>query len=150
MNLLVKKSQTSPMKSIFSDFFEVPAERFFDTNLWPSNGWLNRVPAVNIRENGNNYSVELAVPGMEKKDFKVTIENGCLNISAEKEESKKEKDENFTREEYNYSSFNRSFYLPDSVSSDKIDAHYENGVLKVILPKKAEAKKNGTKQIKVS
>ena len=80
----------------------------------------------------------------------MTIENDMLHISAEKEESKEETKKNFTRREYNFNSFSRSFYVPDVVSMEKIDAHYENGLLRLVLPKKEEAKKNGAKKIAIS
>ncbi len=99
------------------------------------------VPAVNIVENNNDYKVTVAAPGLKKSDFKIDVDGNVLNISAETEEKKKEKEEKYTREEYNYSSFSRSFTLPDDVSKEKIEASYADGVLKLILPKKEEAKK---------
>jgi HSP20 family protein len=85
--------------------------------------------------------VSLAVPGMKKDDFNIDVEGNMLTISSEKEESKEEKEDKYTRKEYNYSSFSRSFTLPDEVNKEKIEAKYEDGVLKLMLPKKEEAKK---------
>jgi HSP20 family protein len=99
------------------------------------------MPAVNIVENKEDYMVSLAVPGMKKDDFNIDVEGNMLTISSEKEESKEEKEDKYTRKEYNYSSFSRSFTLPDEVNKEKIEAKYEDGVLKLMLPKKEEAKK---------
>jgi HSP20 family protein len=85
--------------------------------------------------------VSLAVPGMEKEDFKIDVGGNILTISAEKEENKEEKDKRYNRREYNYSSFSRSFTLPDEVKQENIQATYENGVLALLLPKKVEAGK---------
>lgn len=130
----------------FDDFFR-PATEFFETGgLW---GRIMKTPAVNIMETKNEYIISVAVPGMKKEDFKIDVEGNILTISCEKEESKEEKDFRFTRKEYNYSSFSRYFTLPDEVMWDKIDARYEDGVLKIALPLKAEAKKLTTKHISV-
>ena len=129
------------MPSIFDDFFK-PWNEIFRTN----EGWgrLMTLPAVNITENKDHYNLSLAVPGLKKNDFKIDVEGNILTISSEKEENKEEKDAQFTRREYSYSSFNRSFTLPDEVNKEKIDAAYEDGVLKLTLPKKEEAKKLAT------
>lgn len=99
------------------------------------------VPAVNIIENKNDYNVSLAVPGMKKDDFNIDVEGNMLTISSESEENKEEKDEKYTRKEYNYSSFSQSFTLPEEVNSEKIEATYEDAVLKLMLPKNEEVKK---------
>ena len=138
---MVTRELTRPkgrlLPSVFDDFFS-PMDEFFDR------GFLGRtftLPAVNIVENTEEFKLSLAVPGMKKSDFKIDIDGNLITISAELEEKKEEKKEEFTREEYNYSSFTRSFTLPDEVNKDKIDAAYVDGVLKVTLPKKEEAKK---------
>ena len=102
----------------------------------------NRVlttPAVNVVEKDNVYDIEMAVPGMQKKDFSISIENGMLVVKAEQKDEKKEVKENYRRQEFNFHSFKRSFWLPEDVMADKIDAEYENGVLHIVLPK-AQAK----------
>jgi len=100
------------------------------------------IPAVNIKENEKDFELEVAAPGMEKKDFKVNVENNTLVISAEKKEEKKEKNDNYSRKEFSYESFERSFTLPqDLVDDNKISAKYENGILKINIPKKAEKTK---------
>ncbi|MFN5325072.1 MAG: Hsp20/alpha crystallin family protein [Bacteroidota bacterium] len=94
-------------------------------------------PAVNIVENEKNYEIEVAAPGMKKEDFKVEIENGVLTISAEKKEEKKESKKNYTRQEYYYNSFTRSFTLPENAKEDDLVARYEDGMLKLAVAKKA-------------
>lgn len=119
---------------------------FFDDFLKPWNEWagFNRAittPAVNIRENKNHFEVSVAVPGMKKDDFNIDVDESMLTISCEKEEKKEEKEDRYTRKEYNYTSFTRSFTLPEDVIKDKIEAVYEDGVLRITLPKTEMAKK---------
>lgn len=133
--------------SLFDDFFK-PWNEWFDNDRF-----INRMvtmPPVNITENGNHYSVSLAAPGLKKDDFNVKLEGNMLTISSEKEENKEVKDEKFNRKEYSYSSFSRSFTLPDDVKAEGIEANYEDGVLKIKLPRKEEAKiTTATKSIAV-
>ena len=148
LRTLAKRGETVP--SLFNDLFR-PWESFFDTNggsLVPSFGTIN-IPSANIIENKDHYEVNLAAPGMKKEDFNIDVEGNVLTISAEKEERKEEKDERYSRKEFSYASFSRSFTLPDWVNKDKIDASYENGLLKVNLPKTEEAKKLSSKHIAV-
>ncbi len=96
-------------------------------------------PSVNVVEHDNQYSMQLAAPGLEKSDFNIRIENDYLVISAEKKTEKEEKtDSKFTRREFNYSSFKRSFQLDETVNREGITAAYENGVLNITLPKRDE------------
>jgi len=148
LRTLAKRGETIP--SLFNDLFR-PWESFFDTNggsLSPSYGAIN-IPAANIIENKDHYEVNLAAPGMKKEDFNIDVEGNVLTISAEKEEKKEEKDERYSRKEFSYATFTRSFTLPDWVIKDKIIASYENGLLKVNLPKAEEAKKLSSKHITV-
>jgi HSP20 family protein len=103
-------------------------------------------------ETENEFKVEVAAPGMEKKDFNINLDNNVLTISSEKEETKEEKDKkgNYTKREFSYSSFQRSFTMPDSVNVDKIAAAYKDGVLNITLPKREEAKVKPAKVIKIS
>lgn len=101
--------------------------------------WNTTVPAVNIKDNTEGFELELAVPGAKKEDFKIEVDSDILTISREiKSESTKEA-ENYTRREFSYASFNRAFTLPETVDGSKIDAKYEDGVLRLTLPKKEEA-----------
>ena len=147
MTTLVKtKNNGSLIPSVFSDLLDT--DRFFSN--WFEKEFASRVPAVNIKENGKEFSIELSAPGFSKNDFKVNVADDVLTISAEKQEETKEENERFTRKEFSYNSFTRSFVLPKSASGEKIDAKYENGVLKLALPKKEEAKTSPKKEIKVS
>ena len=134
------------MPSVFDDFFK-------PWNEWFDNGGLRgrtmNVPAVNITEHKNEYQVSLAAPGLKKDDFKIDVNGNMLTISSEKEENKEEKDKRFTRKEYSYSSFSRSFTLPEEINKEKIEAKYEDGVLKISVPRKEEAKKLLAKHIAV-
>lgn len=125
------------------DFFE--NEKFFDSD------WMKSitVPSVNIRETDKEFFVELAAPGLNKKDFKIAIENGMLTISAEKKMEKEEKEKEFTRKEFSYSNFSRSFMLPENVNEEKVEAHYEDGLLKLQLLKKVVEKTKNVKAIEV-
>ena len=114
-----------------------------------SNRWFTRVPAANIKENEKEYLIEIAVPGMSKNDFEVKIEDDLLIISAEKEEKKDEKEGDYTRREYSYNSFNRSFRLPDYVDYENIQGIYEDGVLKFSIPKKEPTVNRPKKEIKI-
>lgn len=135
------------MPSVFDDFFK-------PWNEWFDNGGLRgrtmNVPAVNITEHKNEYQVSLAAPGLKKDDFKIDVNGNMLTISSEKEENKEEKDKRFTRKEYSYSSFSRSFTLPEEINKEKIEAKYEDGVLKLSLPRKVEAKMPSAKHIAVN
>ncbi|GAA4756310.1 Hsp20/alpha crystallin family protein [Flavisolibacter ginsenosidimutans] len=140
-------TRSSSVPSIFDDFFK-PWNQWFDDG-----GLINRVsnlPAVNIKENGNHYTVSLAAPAMKKEDFKIDVDGNMLTISSEKEESTEDKGERYTRKEYSYSSFSRSFTVPGDVKLEAIDARYENGELKITLPRKEDTKKaTATKRIAV-
>lgn len=108
-----------------------------------------RVPAVNIKELDSQFEIELAVPGKEKDDFEIDLEDGILSISSSQEDKKLDEKEKFTRREFSYNSFRRSFSIPDSVEHAKIDANYKGGVLKVLLPKHKEALPQPKKLIKI-
>ena len=140
---LAKLNETMP--SLFDDFFK-PWNEWFDGDL-PLR--TMKIPAVNITEQKNEYLVSLAAPGLRKEDFKIDVDGNMLTISSKKEESKEEKDKKFTRKEYSYSSFSRSFTLPEEINQEKIEAKYEDGVLKISLPRKDGMNKPAAKQIAV-
>lgn len=111
-------------------FFNAPLDEFF--NL----GKVINVPAVNVSETDKEFKLCIAAPGLDKGDFKVEVVEDMLTISAEKErEEKEEKEGRFNRREYNYNSWSRSFTLPEGCMADKIDAKYEHGELKILIPK---------------
>jgi HSP20 family protein len=122
---------------MFDDFFKPWNERF-NGNLW---GKMQTVPAANISEDKDNYLISLAAPGLLKEDFHIDLEGDMLTISCEKEERKEEKTGKETRHEYNFTSFSRSFTLPEEVMMEKIGATYADGILSIQLPKKDEARK---------
>jgi HSP20 family protein len=107
------------------------------------------LPDANVIETDKEYQVELAVPGLERKDFKVEIKDDILSVSAEKETESKTERKNYRSKEFSYQSFYRSFTLPKNLIDEKIDAKYQNGVLTVTLPKKEVTVAKPTKQIKV-
>jgi HSP20 family protein len=119
-----------------------------DVDLFDFDGGSLVVPEVNIIENSKDFTVELAAPGLDRKDFEV--ENGMLTISAEKEKEEKENGKNYRRREFSYNSFSRSFTLPENLVTDKVNAKYENGVLRLTLPKKEVTISKPAKQIKVA
>ena len=137
---------TERIPTVFEDFFR-PWNEWFDGNRVL--GREMSIPAVNITEQKDKFLVSMAVPGLKKDDFKIDIDGNMLTISSEKEENKEEKEDNFTRKEYNYSSFSRTFTLPEEIKQEKIDAKYEDGVLKISLPRNEEIKKSSAKHIAV-
>lgn len=137
----------------FSNFFD----NFFGNDLmdWSNMNFSNTnttLPAVNVKETDEAYEIEVAAPGMEKKDFKLNYDNGRLTISSEKKDEKEEKNGDVvTRREFSYQSFQRSFTVPETVvDAEKIAAKYDNGILHVILPKREEVKPKPVKEIKIS
>jgi len=126
----------------FSSFFE----DFFTRDNWMRGANL---PAVNISEDSQNYEVEVAAPGLKKEDFKIDLDHNLLTISAERKEESEKKDKKISRKEFSYTSFKRSFTLPENIDSDRITAKYENGVLKLSLPK-TEDENRPKKQISIS
>lgn len=119
---------------LFNDLFET-LERNFANQMEDSKG---DIPAVNITEENDKFVLEMAAPGLQKSDFMINLDNYILTISSEKKEEKKEKDQNFTRREFIYNSFKRTFTLPKSIDAEKISADYENGILCLQLPKKEQ------------
>ncbi|WP_027392480.1 Hsp20/alpha crystallin family protein [Aquimarina latercula] len=107
------------------------------------------VPAVNITETKDSFDIEVAVPGLKKDEFEINLENGILIISSEKKEERESQEKKMTRKEFSFTSFQRSFSVPDTVSTDKINASYNDGVLSIRLPKKEEAKKQPPKLIEI-
>ncbi|NJB37509.1 Hsp20/alpha crystallin family protein [Croceivirga sp. JEA036] len=99
----------------------------------------NNVPAVNIKETEKEFELELSIPGFSKEDFNVEVDKDVLTISSEVKKADEQTEDNYTRREFSISSFKRAFTLPESVNSDAINAAYENGILKLTLPKKEEA-----------
>jgi HSP20 family protein len=135
MTLVKNKTRKSLFPSL-SNLFDTD---IFERSLLGVNGLQRNlegsVPSVNITETNEDFRIELAAPGLEKKDFKVEVESGILTISGEKQENVKEDEPKFWKREFSYLSFCRSFNLPENSQPEKIEARYENGILEVKLPK---------------
>jgi len=131
--------------NLIENFFDNDFPAFFNTELAKAN-----VPSVNIKDTKDAYSIEVLAPGYSKEGFQIKVEDSILTISAEAKDEKLEEGEKFTRKEFVHTSFKRSFTLPKTIVADKIGAAYENGVLKVTLPKMEEAKAKGTIEVKIS
>lgn len=118
--------------SLFDDFFGKDYMRNINTGT--------TIPAVNVKEEKKQFNIEVAAPGLKKEDFKIDLEHNILTISSEKKEEINEKDEDgiYTRREYSFQSFSRSFTLPDNVDNEKVKATYKDGVLHITIPKKKE------------
>jgi len=127
---IVKFNNKQIFPSLINEFFNDD----FGVNFLNSN---HSVPSVNTIENDDSFEIDLAVPGMKKDDFSIELENNVLIISSET--SNNASNENLRLNEFNYSSFQRSFKIPESVNLDKIKGNYKNGILKVLLPKKKES-----------
>ncbi|MCX6252134.1 MAG: Hsp20/alpha crystallin family protein [Bacteroidetes bacterium] len=138
---LIRWTNRHPLADMFSNFFDADLNDFF-TRKYSD-------PAANIIEQPDNFELELAAPGMKKDDFKISLENSVLTISSELRNETQEEGKNYTRKEFSYGSFSRSFTLPKTINMDKIQAEYQDGILKVILPKKEEAKLEIRKEIKI-
>jgi len=119
----------------FNDVFEsIFNDTFFSDRM------VTRVPAVNISETENNYHVELAVPGLKKDHFKLNLEQNVLTISVEQNNEQQDNQKNYSKREFSYSSFVRSFTLPESADDNNINATYTDGILSIDIAKREEAK----------
>ncbi len=137
----------NPIPQVFNRFFDTEFDSWLSKNYSNTNTSL---PAVNIKETEDAYLLDFAAPGYKKEDFIIELNNDVLTVSSEKKVENEEVDDNFTKKEFSYESFTRSFNLPELVEGDKIKATYKNGILEVKIPKKEEAKPKPVKQIKVS
>ena len=131
---------TSPFNGFLDDFIN---DDFSVGNT------KNNQPSVNVKENHDNYVLEVAAPGFDKADFNIDVDKNLLTISGDKESETEEESKGYTRKEFSYASFERTFTLPETVNVDDIAGKYENGILSIVLPKKVEAKEP-KKSIKVS
>ncbi len=123
-------------KDFLSDFFDSSVNK--------------TIPEVNVLENNDAFTIEVAAPGVEKKDFKIDLNNRILTISSEREAKQIDEKEKYVRREFSYNSFQRSFGLPDSVDLDKIKANHTDGILTIEIPKREEAKEKPAREIKIS
>lgn len=129
--------------------FNLP--NLFEDDFFPVfSSRTDSMPAVNIREDEKKFMLDLAVPGIDKKDLKIDVEEDVLTISSETKNESEEKTDGYRRKEFSYSSFCRSFQIPENVNKDKIEASYKDGILTVSLPKTEEEKNKIAKQIRIS
>lgn len=146
MSLVKSNKREDFFPSVLSDFFDY--DKFFD-NRWSEREFRNTLPAVNIRETDKQYHIEFAAPGFAKTDFKIDVDHHVLTVSAEKKKQTGDDNKRFTRQEFSYTTFSRSFTLPETVDTEKIDANYNEGLLTLRIPKKEELQRAGKKQIRV-
>ncbi|RIA09682.1 HSP20 family protein [Flavobacteriaceae bacterium MAR_2010_72] len=144
-----KRNNISSLPS-FSSWFDNFFENSLGTEFLSNFNTGITLPAVNIKETNEDYVLELAIPGMKKSDFSIDVDNKILSISSEVKLENEQKEDNYTRREFGYSSFKRTFTLPDSVESDKVKATYKDGILMVTIPKREEAKQKPPKRIEIS
>jgi len=146
----MKRSQN--WNPAFPSFFD----KFFEGNLmdWNNSNFSSTdttLPAVNVKENNDAFIIEVAAPGMTKDNFEINYDNGRLTIGSELKNEKKDEGENYTRREFSYQSFQRSFTVPENiVSGEKISANYKDGILSINLPKREEVKPKPSREIKIS
>ncbi len=132
---------TKSFENYFEDFFR-PNQTF--------NKEGRNFPPVNVSETKDKYSIELSAPGRTKSDFNININGNLLEISSEQKQEVNNENENYTRVEFKLSAFSRTFTLPETVNAEKITAEYTDGILKLTLPKKEEAKSQGPKKITIA
>jgi len=142
---LIRRSDFPNFPSLLDNFFG----RDMDMDSVMERGSM---PAVNIRESDDEYAIEVAAPGMKKGDFDLRLDHNVLSISSEKEHRNDEKDDqgNYTRREFSYQSFRRSFTLPDAADAENIQAKYDEGILHITIPKREEMKKRPPRTIDIS
>jgi len=150
MKTLARQNATlfPSLPSLLEDFLN---RDWADSTLANTN-YAGTLPAVNVRETNEDFVIDVAAPGMKRDEFKVELDNNVLTISSQREEKHEERDENrnYTRREFNYQSFQRSFTLPENkVEGEKISARYADGILHITVPKKDEAKVKPIKQITI-
>lgn len=145
---LMKWNSNSGLTNLFDDVFTRDLMNWGLANNSTTN---TTIPAVNIRETAEAFEVEMAAPGMKKEDFKIELDNNQLTIASESEAEREQKEgERYTRREFSYRSFQRTFTLPkEVVDVDQINARYEHGVLRLVIPKKEEAKQKPPRMIEI-
>ena len=145
---IIKRNEFFPGLGLFDDFFTRDLLNWGQNNNSLTN---TTIPLVNIRETSDNFEVEMAAPGMNKEDFKIELDGNVLTISSDKkDENEINEGHRYTRREFSYQSFQRMFRLPkDVVDSEKIEAKYESGVLRLLVPKKEEARPRPPKTIQI-
>jgi len=144
MTLVKFKKPGNSFPTIFDEFM-----KDFWTDIPGDSGSAGFLPSTNVWEEDNKYNIELSAPGFNKEDIKVEVGNKVMTISGEHKAENEKEEKNYTRKEFSYGSFKRTFTLPENVNADNINAKYENGILKLAIPKK-ETEVKAAKQIEVS
>lgn len=147
MSVLTKQNRSFWPK-MMQDFFGTENPFDWDEKFWFPEKSVE-LPSTNVIENDGHFKLELSAPGFDKKDFKIDVQDGVLSISAENKNETEEKRENYRKREFSYNSIRRSFALPENVKEEGIDAKYENGILKLVLPKKMIEAEKAKKEISV-
>lgn len=142
---IIRRGDANPYPSLWNKLFD---DEFFNMNFSPSGTTL---PSTNIRETKDDFIVEVAAPGMKKEDFNIELNNNLLTISSERREDAGDKDKegSYTRREFSYQSFQRSFTLPSTIEGENISARYADGVLHILIPKREEAKQKPPRTIQI-
>jgi HSP20 family protein len=146
MNNLIRRNGLLPSTPSFFD--DTVLRDIFGWDSWSNQG--STLPKVNILETNEAFRVEMAAPGMKKEDFHVELDNDTLTIQSEISTENTDENASFTRREFSYQSFKRSFYLPNTVEAEKIKAKYNDGILSLEIPKKEEAKRKPVKSISIT
>ncbi len=146
---LIRRDDNFATMPFFNDFL---TKDLWNWGLSNNSNTNTTIPAVNIRETNENFEVEMAAPGMNKEDFRINLDNNILTINSEKQNQNEQKDgEKYSRREFSYESFQRTFHLPkEVVDSENIQAKYDNGVLRLLIPKREEAKQKPPRMIQIS
>ena len=139
---MMRFSPYSPLSDLFQDLFGDSSKEKMEYKNYEC------APSANILENNQGFELQLAIPGIQKEDVKISLEKNILNVSSEKEAAQLDENTRFTRREFVFGTFSRSFTLPDTIDTDKIGADFTDGILKITLPKRAETKIS--KEIKIS
>jgi HSP20 family protein len=148
MGALTKRNGSFWPKMV-QDFFGTENPFDWDEKFWYPEKSIE-IPSCNVIENDKEFKLELSAPGFDKKDFKIDVSDGVLSISAEKEHEAEEEKDNYRKKEFSYSSIRRSFSLPENVKDENIDAKYDKGILKIVLPKKMLEASKPKKAIEVA
>lgn len=147
MSLLKSTPRSLASRRNWVENFLSETDDFFKNRDWDM---ATDVPAVNVREDEKSFFIEVAAPGMKKEDFKIELDNFVLKISAKAEDFKDEKDNGYVRREFSYRNFQRSFWMPETIKMDDIKAQYEQGVLKLTVPKLNMPEHKKSKMIEIS
>jgi HSP20 family protein len=129
-----KEQKNGIVNPFFNDVYSLLNDSYLSEKI------ATRTPAVNIAESDNQFEIDLAVPGLSKEDIKINLDKNVLSVSADKKTETVDENKKFTKREYSFNSFSRSFNLPESADQSKIEADYTAGILKLTIAKKEEAK----------